>query len=627
VIIQRLQAEQLHKYRRLRLTELPEQGIIAVSGDNETGKSGIGEIICFALFGRTYVLSDERIGKLVHWGASQGSVRLRFRAAGRNYEIIRHLEHDGRQSARLLCPEESSEPLVRGGDPVTEAMQRILGYGFNEYIETFYLAQREITTPHPHSPAVKAIAGVVPFERCKGELGDQIRHGEDSERRLRARLSEVGEAIAGLGTDHRHLEELELQLAERADQERETAERIDGLEAAASAYCRDCRGQRSHALRRGIARLTATLVFGVLLVGAGLSWMLKLRPEVWPLPAIQGHLGRLVGSLGLAQETAMLYAAIILIGVLLLAMVWLLILSLRTRRRRTRARRLAEELELIDALEPAALRRAELPAEPLSEADLPIEAPRLVDEPDSERRSRLQEKVLGLTATADEVDAAVKHEVAWLVRRRELLNVQTQEDGRTLEQARADARAFQTLIDEQADLEGRIADEGERIAVRRFACSLLDGASKQSLARFSEHLRGMVSRALPQFTEGRYEHLQLDEALQLRVYSPDKRRLLEIDEISSGTQRQIMLALRLALSEELLARVVKDGQFTFLDEPFAFFDKARMHTALNALVTLGGSLSQFWVVAQRFPPEAHIGLGVDCSQHPDTLELGRPETD
>ncbi len=54
MIILRIKAECLHRYRRLRLTDLPERGIIALSGDNESGKSAIGGIICFALFGRTF---------------------------------------------------------------------------------------------------------------------------------------------------------------------------------------------------------------------------------------------------------------------------------------------------------------------------------------------------------------------------------------------------------------------------------------------------------------------------------------------------------------------------------------------------------------------------------------------
>ena len=114
MIILSLQAENLLKYRTLRLHELPVQGVIAVSGDNETGKSAIGEIICFALFGRTYSLAADDLGKLVRWGATQGRVALRFSAKDQELEIIRHLDRGGEQSARLLRRNHAQEPVARG---------------------------------------------------------------------------------------------------------------------------------------------------------------------------------------------------------------------------------------------------------------------------------------------------------------------------------------------------------------------------------------------------------------------------------------------------------------------------------------------------------------------------------
>ena len=56
--------------------------------------------------------------------------------------------------------------------------------------------------------------------------------------------------------------------------------------------------------------------------------------------------------------------------------------------------------------------------------------------------------------------------------------------------------------------------------------------------------------------------------LIVQAFSSDKRGFMDLAEISSGTQRQIMLALRLALSQELINWAVKSRQFLFLDEPF-----------------------------------------------------------
>ena len=117
---------------------------------------------------------------------------------------------------------------------------------------------------------------------------------------------------------------------------------------------------------------------------------------------------------------------------------------------------------------------------------------------------------------------------------------------------------------------------------------------------------------MPRLTEGRYGHLEVDEDLQVRVYSEDKRGYLGSDEISSGMQRQTLLALRFALADELVARFVKDRQFTFLDEPFAFFDGSRMRRALRLLPELSDNIVQIWVVAQRFPQDVPIALELNC---------------
>jgi len=627
MIIQRVDAERLHRYRILRLADLPERGIIALSGDNESGKSGIGEIICFALFGRTYALAQDRIGKLVHWGAGQGAVTLRFRAKGRSYEVIRHLTRDGEQSARLVLTEAPEEPLVRGADAVTGEIESILGYGFDAYAETFYLAQREITMPQPHSPAVRAMVGVVPLERCAAEIAAEAQGEEDEVRRIEVRMAELDSELAVLSPDHTHVGELEASLVRIADQEQETTDRIAALESAGDAYCDACRGKGSHGLRRALAGFLSNLTLLVLLATGGLWAMLRFQADTWPMQSVRVWMQGVVAASKLPVETAIVYLGYTLGGVLILLWVWLSVLAIGARRRRTSARRLSQELDLLDTLEPAVIASGNERDVALVEYEIPLDGSRPMDRPDAERRSRLQQRILGLDVSATEIRAALAHETSWLRRRLAQLGAEHMTSAAKLERARADRLRYSDFMRERAELETRIADLHEHAVTRRLACQLLEGAVRGMSERFSEHLRGMVSRALPQFTEGRYDHLAVDEELQVRVYSSDKRNLLDLDEISSGTQRQIMLALRLGLSQELVSRLVGDDQFAFLDEPFAFFDSSRMRGALKILSELGGDVIQHWVVAQRFPQDTHIGIEIPCGRHPDSLEVGRPDTD
>ena len=175
MIISDISAANILKYAELELHDLPEKGIIAIEGPNESGKSTIGEIICFALFGQTFSLGRDSLEKLIRWGETHCSVTVRFRTGGEaHYEIARFLDRDGNQGARLNKVGEEDEPVARGTESVENALYELLGYGYEEFIESFYLAQREITTPHPHSYAVKTMAGLSTLEYVAGEYADEI---------------------------------------------------------------------------------------------------------------------------------------------------------------------------------------------------------------------------------------------------------------------------------------------------------------------------------------------------------------------------------------------------------------------------------------------------------------------
>ena len=160
-----------------------------------------------------------------------------------------------------------------------------------------------------------------------------------------------------------------------------------------------------------------------------------------------------------------------------------------------------------------------------------------------------------------------------------------------------------------------------RIQVRDTGISLLESASRERSHRFNKEVRSLAGRALPSFTEDRYQHLQIDEYLSVRVFSNDKHDFMDFDEISSGTQRQIMLAVRLALSQELIHSTVGGAQFVFLDEPFAFFDEPRTLNTLHALPQLSDELAQIWIITQQLPEAARVDEHIRCSRDTENLRV------
>ena len=235
----------------------------------------------------------------------------------------------------------------------------------------------------------------------------------------------------------------------------------------------------------------------------------------------------------------------------------------------------------------------------------------------------VRKMILQGEATTPLVSEFCGREVAWLGRVEAELKEQMQAMDEAIEEEQVRLKEAANFAEVLSALSAKREEHTERIADRQRGIELLDGAMAELSSRFNRDVKVLVSRLLPLFTDGRYEHLQIDEDLKVRVFSSDKRDFMDLEEVSSGTQRQIMLALRLALSKKLLDRTVKGRQFAFLDEPFAFFDEGRTRTALRALADLGGDISQVWIVAQDFPDNCEVAFDtiITCDREGRTLSV------
>jgi exonuclease SbcC len=226
----------------------------------------------------------------------------------------------------------------------------------------------------------------------------------------------------------------------------------------------------------------------------------------------------------------------------------------------------------------------------------------------------LRPRVVSYSAEPDEVRSSVgellsriRGEMQRIQGRRGELEQQIREEQARLQKAGELERIGDDMASNQRDYQ-------RRLELRELARELLAGAARHLSQRFNRDLRELVGRTLPLFTEGRYEHLQIDDDLTVRAFSTEKRDFMNLEEISSGTQRQIMLAVRLALSEELANKSVRGRQFLFLDEPFAFFDRRRTESSIRVLPELSNVITQIWVVAQEFPQAQRFARVLVCER-------------
>lgn len=130
------------------------------------------------------------------------------------------------------------------------------------------------------------------------------------------------------------------------------------------------------------------------------------------------------------------------------------------------------------------------------------------------------------------------------------------------------------------------------------------GAARQMTAdRVREELGRRTGQVLHRLTEGRYERVELDPELSLRLYSPAYGDWLEEPELgralSTATLDQLYLALRLALLELLTGQARPP---LLLDDPFNHFDEERLAAAYRILEEISAD-HQVLALVSRTPPE------------------------
>jgi DNA repair exonuclease SbcCD ATPase subunit len=746
MIIHSIHAVNVLKYARLDLENLPEKGKIAVSGANESGKTAIVETIAFALFGRTFTSDHSNITRTIRWGETNCSVEMTFTAIGNNsYTINRSVDKQGMHSAELFITGNDT-PLAIGPQAVEEQIINAVGFDFEQYIDSLYLAQVEITSSASQAHTIKAIAGSTPIESISDEIRMEIRAEKDSLSAIEEEQNRLREKIESLDVPPEKLSLIEVDKKQCADQIvtykdeastlqtlstgiRETGTDIQDAGHALSAAGRDISLQQWQTHLTSVDDAMTTMRDSVsalemeseLRSGGELkkyieklhSRLLAFEPVQQQADICRAELGALLGERGSTLDAGTvplnkqhsrlkrrlflqrmyrrsmqaLMLALIVTTVLLGAGWWLLVetpdsnisvqlshwleqqtmwwnatylvslrnaaiaslsitvlvffMSTRVNSRISKGRqelnqisqrlkRVREEVNLLDHINDQPLPKVmdglrDIDSKPLKVA--------LDSFTENNGSLFLSEKVFAdhqfqlNTLLDDNASHAVgiRESIATQVGKLTSLSDEQHNKINKLELEIEDIHKRQK---EKAELEKTIEnsqpsmdEHRQRIQVRETALKLTVGACSDIYTQFNKVLSKYTAIVMPKLTENRYKQIQIDDSLRLRVFSTEKNDFAELDELSSGTQRQIMLALRLAISRALVEAGQQGKQFIILDEPFAFFDRERIRNTITSLNDMDKNITQFWIITQEFESPEQFELNIQCSRDSDELKV------
>jgi len=751
MIIQNVRSQNVLKYSHLVLNDLPEKGLIAISGRNESGKTAVVETICFALFGRTFSVPEDRLEKIIRWNENSCQVELQFVGNDNQvYRIERSLDYKGTHAAQMFRDNEDT-PFVTGPHSVEEAVYEICGFDFQQYLDALYLAQREISTPHSQADTIKAIAGATDLEDVLNELGRDVdsEHDriadieievedllkridkldiseqtlEDIEQERRAcndrireteaaayqldktaddiqsgcpKVQQVGKALATTGldtslkrwgemidsldgqmqvmrdscqqietdsdlcTEHSDLNLYIKELGDRLDAFENVQDRMDSYRVQLATLLGESDVNHSELntekplpeQRKEVAREMSSLRlknFGTqLLILGGVSlalfnllgwWQLGFNADSHTAEWFTNLLTDLFGSWSDKRNHLLQMAAIGFAAFTAILIFMSMGISRRIRQLKQRESMVMDRLDDIQARAKLIDGADELPFTTLVEgleklnnegiSQLLKSYTQGMGQPFINQLSLAteQDKLLDMLNACMNSVGDLRESIATEIGRHQRIIEESHERIEQLNKDKEDIRQREKEIQELRDkidaMGTQTVRHQEHIETLKLSQYLLRETCRNIYSRFNQVLSKYTGKVMPKLTDNRYKQMQIGEDLGVRVFSQEKNDFGELEEFSSGTQRQMLLAVRLAMSKALIEAVEQSKQFIILDEPFAFFDRERIRASLAALPKVDKHLDQIWIITQEFEDLKPFALHIECSRDNEEMIVGQ----
>lgn len=618
MIIRALTAQDFRKYTSLQLEDLPARGLLTVIGGNESGKSTVGDAIQFGLFGRTDRVEENEARRLIRWGCEQATVTLRLLLRGHEYRLTRSVNQNGDAMATLFSTEENATLADTPGG-VEAQLTSLLGYNQKSFGQAFYWSQQSPHSAQDDAESLLSLAGLKEYAQLREQLQlENEERGADIAHKQTQR-DETQAILDGLQIDDAHLPHLQniggnlevrqqhfLQLAQRIDKETEQY----------AANHAPFHALKAYAGKLGFwTRVCLFLFVLMLLTGLFLSFT-----PTWGSGLLGGMSEGLRALLGSA--TLHIASALALVSAVLLIYGWYVDIR-RLRPLRKQAGYLADVL--LDGVAandtPATGQVDEKVADYLhtTETGMPE---RSNEHPDIATIPEWSKGVYQYGVSPQQVQSAADAlNISMESRNREFGGYLHHLHGAVqTEQERLDTREQMQvkLVHQEAEL----LHERHQQRVVDTAMDLLERSGGHAVKRFNQLVRQRCGELVGHFTGGHYSQLELMPDFSLRVFSSEKNDYLDFVETSTGTQRQIALAMRLAVAIALADSIHTPAQMLFLDEPLAFFDPERTsHTLKNLGDGKLEPVCQIWLTAQTLPEDVEFAQIIRCPQHEPVLAV------
>jgi DNA repair protein SbcC/Rad50 len=601
MIIHRLNTKNIFAYEQLDLLDLPEKGIIAISGLDNGGKSAIGNTICFALFGRTFSYKDKELDKIIHWGKKECSVTIRFsndkigEENGELYAITRTLDAHLNHSAKLYKVYYEENVIAEGVEEVEKAFYELTSINYEEFTQSFCLRQNQLTT-FSQSSALKKMAGMATLEQCYSDVRNELDQLDDELDELKQKNIHLDNEFSEIDFDEGHIKTLKIQqdktLKDKIKIEKIHKAYFDSVEQ----YQQITSHENFYKKNKSPPYLIFSVLFLCLVSLIVLAFWWQKTAEAEQIIQLQAsHFFQLVAEKLIAIQSFFTrfgldspYSYSIISGLFVLLLI-LLLVRIRHKKKSDAQQLsgmiLAEQMHLLDSYR---------------------------EEKANKKRHTLIKNISLYQVTEKEFITMTKADLFFLTLQNEqqLKKIEENSTALSIEFERIQRV---TQIQKNRQLLGKqILKSEEQKSRYELAIELLISASKRLSINFNQFIRERIDEILPLLTDNCYQSLQIDEAFQVQLFTRENQEFINLEETSSEIQQQVALAVYLAFSQEVINQNVHNQQMIILDEPFSFINEEKIKKLLLVLPKLNHKLAQFWIMSQTFPDKIEFDYKIHC---------------
>lgn len=613
MIIKSLKAENFRKFKQIQIDTLPERGLIGLIGKNESGKSSIGDAILFCLYGRTDQLAADEITKVIRWGADHATVTLNVEHNGQEYTITRTLKPEG-QSVELSS---EGKTLANTPEAVEQQLSAIVGYDYFTFVKTFYNGVQYTRGKESERDILMSMMGLKEHARLHSDLLRENRDRQQAIDELDKQRDQTTQAINAMQVDTEHLPKLSSIRQELTD----TQTQISQLDEDIAKHSRNYAENRTHYYetleRNKSLGLWLKITLALLVVFIVLDLIFRFNPD------LSEKIRQALGATSVAQLESMDLGISIVLALLAG------ILYMHRWHGETKTKRgLLNQAEAMDTSFQQAHHYSSQPLnqylKPATASYLHITYPTLSKTYSRSALSTSGEHLAGLTNYTPEPDNVTQ--LADYYQQR--LSQHQRDTGHYVTRLSTDIDQESQRLQQHTQLQStlqqqdkELTHERRQLVVFNTAIDLIQRDAHHSIERFNKLILEKCPEFLYRFTRGSYKNLVINPDFSIKVMAEKKGDYLDFREISAGTQRQIAMAMKIALASALTDTTKADHQFLFLDEPFAFFDAERTEeTLLSFEQTSKSNISQIWLTAQTLPSAVKFARVIQCPQSDNVLQ-------